>query len=286
MLADNLEKRIIELLPPDEPPTPKTANSRRASVIFSSRSSKDTVVIQTRKQWEFLETLLSQSFGDVVSFLSQMQTLTVSAFLSAEADPERDWVKSLLANCVPHLPSLKCIKLEYVDWEVPNLDSVLAACHGYKQQLTKLDITYCKFANLSQLHELVCGFTGLVDLALLGISLKDTRLSLISPSTVALQLSSLSVKWGVEVFDSLSAWLVNTGMTRSLTRLEWCPSRLTAQTNEALLRLLATVDRECLKQLSIELSGKHAIQGSSALQAPSNLQSSHSTKRTSLISTT
>lgn len=236
---------LISYLDNLKPPSETEIITPTCASVLLSRDRKelfDELILKSQRQWDIVEALLLIRPTEIIPFFEQVQTVAISATRLGYVNRERDWQRaySALTQYAPHLSSITRVVFQRVDWTLPTLKNDLVSNFGFSQQITKLELMYCKFENPSQLYELISRFPALVELTL---SKNSFKYSSSCPS---------------------SAMSLSTGMVRNLSRLEWHPSRTTKETNEAFSHILSAVDSQSLKHVAADVWGQVEIEGSFA----------------------
>lgn len=118
---------------------------------------------------------------------------------------------------------------------------------------SSLAISLSSFENITRFDELVSNSDALTDLRLSLIKFKNSHFDPTNfRSKGVIQLSKLFLKCiSPDSLVLLSKWINDSEMVRNLSQLEWYPSCATAETEQALEKILAAIDERSLEHLDV-----------------------------------
>lgn len=231
-LPTEVEEYIISLLENDYWTTETIAACARvcrAWLPYSRFKLYYIIELRHRQQWVPLENLLSGFvLSNVVEYLEGVRELHVDVWEKTawKERQQRPWVHLVLIQCALRLTGLTCIKLWQVDFGQCHLTTL--RCGIYYRSLTTLQLRWCKFSSVRQLHIFVTAFPALSDLSLGEIRFRVATIPLSIPKgghpLTRLALRDMDHDLSHDestATPTVSSWLVNAQLVDVLTYFQW-----------------------------------------------------------------
>ena len=163
---------------------------------------------------------------------------------------ERPWAHLILLQCARRLTGLRYIEMWNVDLSPSHPLAILSG--RYYHSLTQLDLSYCTFAGIVQLHQFVTSFPALSNLRLVYLDFY----SKIVPSQFPKggnPLTRLELWLYNDAMTMVSRWLSRTQLVRHLQFLDWRPHNVENAAEEGWKTLTDALDCCLLQRLVMEV---------------------------------